>query len=131
MKILSISIILFALVLLELTGRSQEKNATDPPQPPQVEVAKVVQKDVPVYQEWATSMDGIVNATILARVRGYLVKQNYKEGDFVKEGTLLFEIDARPFQATLDEARAVLSTHQAILHTAQQNLKRILPLAAG
>ena len=76
-------------------------------------------------------MDGMVNATILAQVQGYLIKQNYKEGDFVKKGALLFEIDPRPFQAALDEARAVLAKHQAVLQTAQANLKRILPLAAA
>jgi membrane fusion protein (multidrug efflux system) len=96
-----------------------------------VEVAEVVQKDVPVYQEWVASMDGLVNATILAQVQGYLIKQNYKEGDFVRKGALLFEIDPRPFQATLDEARAAQAKQQAILQTAQANLKRILPLAAA
>jgi membrane fusion protein (multidrug efflux system) len=77
------------------------------------------------------SMDGLVNATILAQVQGYLIKQNYKEGDLIKKGTLLFEIDPRPFQATVDEARAALAKHQAVLQTAQANLKRILPLAAA
>ena len=67
----------------------------------------------------------------LAQVQGYLVKQNYKEGDFVKKGTLLFEIDPRPFQAALDEARAALAKQQAVLQTAQANLNRILPLAAA
>jgi RND family efflux transporter MFP subunit len=84
-----------------------------------------------VYQEWVASMDGLVNATILAQVQGYLIKQNYKEGDLVKKGALLFEIDPRPFQAVVDEARAALAKQQAILQTAQANLKRILPLAAA
>ncbi len=113
------------------TGCQEEKKAVAPPPPPVVEVAEVIQKDVPVYQEWVASMDGIVNATILAQVQGYLVKQNYKEGDFVKKGALLFEIDPRSFQATLDEARAALAKQQAILQTSQANLKRILPLAAA
>ena len=76
-------------------------------------------------------MDGMVNATILAQVQGYLIKQNYKEGDFVKKGALLFEIDPRPFQAAVDEARAGMAKQQAVLQTAQANLKRILPLAAA
>jgi len=94
-------------------------------------VAEVVQKDVPVYREWVASMDGLVNATILAQVQGYLIKQNYQEGQFVKKGTLLFEIDPRPFQAAVDEAKAALAKQQAVLQTAQANLKRILPLAAA
>jgi membrane fusion protein (multidrug efflux system) len=118
--------------MLLLAGCSEEKDkkAVAPPPPPEVEVAEVVQKDVPVYQEWVASMDGIVNATILAQVQGYLTKQNYKEGDFVKKGTLLFEIDPRPFHAAVDEARASQAKYQAVLESAQKNLKRILPLAA-
>jgi membrane fusion protein (multidrug efflux system) len=126
--------VLFLAVIaagISLIGCTEEKKAVAPPPPPEVEVAEVVQKDVPVYQEWVASMDGLVNATILAQVQGYLIKQNYKEGDFVKKGTLLFEIDPRPFQAAVDEARAALAKQQAVLQTAQLNLKRILPLAAA
>jgi membrane fusion protein (multidrug efflux system) len=114
-----------------LVGCTEEKKTTAPPPPPEVEVAEVIQKDVPVYSEWVASMDGMVNATILAQVQGYLIRQNYKEGDLVKKGAMLFEIDPRPFQAAVDEARAVMAKHQAVLQTAQANLKRILPLAAA
>jgi membrane fusion protein (multidrug efflux system) len=116
---------------ISLVGRTEEKKAAAPPPPPEVAVAEVIQRDVPVYHEWVASIDGLVNATILAQVQGYLIKQNYKEGDFVRKGTLLFEIDPRPFQAALDEARAALVKQQAVLQTAQANLKRILPLAAA
>jgi RND family efflux transporter MFP subunit len=118
-------------VACALAGCQEEKKAVAPPPPPEVEVAEVIQKDVPVFSEWVASTDGLVNATILAQVQGYLVKQNYKEGDFIKKGTLLFEIDPRPFQATLDEARAALAKQRAVLQTAQANLNRILPLAAA
>lgn len=117
-------------VACALAGCQEEKKAVAPP-PPEVEVAEVIQKDVPVFSEWVASTDGLVNATILAQVQGYLVKQNYKEGDFIKKGTLLFEIDPRPFQATLDEAKAALANQRAVLQTAQANLNRILPLAAA
>jgi len=106
------------------------KQASTPP-PPEVEVAEVLQRDVPVYKEFVATTDGSVNATILAQVQGYLIKQNYKEGQFVRKGALLFEIDPRPFQASVDEAKAVLATRQAVLQTAQANLDRILPLAAA
>jgi membrane fusion protein (multidrug efflux system) len=127
----SIIILAVLIAVFGLAGCQEEKKAVAPPPPPEVEVAEVVQKDVPVYQEWVASMDGLVNATILAQVQGYLIKQNYKEGDFVKKGTLLFEIDPRPFHAAVDEARASLAKYQAVLQTAQANLKRILPLAAA
>jgi multidrug efflux pump subunit AcrA (membrane-fusion protein) len=131
MKLKSGIFLLVMLAVLWLCGCSDEKKAATPPPPPEVMVAEVVQKDVPVYREWVASMDGIVNATILAQVEGYLVKQNYKEGDFVKKGTMLFEIDPRPFQASVEEAKAALARYQAVLTTAKANLKRILPLAAA
>ena len=131
MKGKSVFILMFLVAAFGLAGCQEEKKAVAPPPPPEVEVAEVIQKDVPVYQEWVASMDGMVNATILAQVQGYLIRQNYKEGDYVKKGTLLFEIDPRPFQAAVDEARAAMAKHQAVLQTAQANLKRILPLAAA
>jgi membrane fusion protein (multidrug efflux system) len=109
-------------------GWAQQKPAATPP-PPEVEVMTVVQKDLPVFKEWVAAMDGLVNATIQAQVQGYLIKQNYKEGDFVRKGDLLFEIDPRPFQASVDEAKAVLAKQEAVLRTMQATLKRILPLA--
>ena len=75
------------------------------------------------------TLDGSVNATILAQVQGYLIKQNYKEGDFVKTGAPLFEIDPRPFQAALDEAKGALAKQKAVLQTAKATLARIEPLA--
>ena len=109
MKGKSVFILMFLAAAFGLAGCQEEKKAAAPPPPPEVEVAEVIQKDVPVYQEWVASMDGLVNATILAQVQGYLIKQNYKEGDFVKKGAMLFEIDPRPFQAAVDEARAALA----------------------
>lgn len=112
-----------------LGGCSEKKKEAVAPPPPEVEVVAVVQQDVPVHREWVASLDGSVNATILAQVQGYLIQQNYKEGDFVKAGAPLFEIDPRPFQASLDEAKAVLAKQKAVLQTARANLSRIEPLA--
>lgn len=123
--------LMFLAAAFGLAGCQEEKKAVAPPPPPEMLVAEVIQKDVPIYQEWVATMDGMVNATILAQVQGYLIKQNYKEGDFIKKGTMLFEIDPRPFQATLDDVKAALAKQQAVLQTAQANLKRILPLAAA
>lgn len=120
---------LAAVVGLVSITCTEKKKA--PPPPPEVLVTDVTQKDVPIHREWVATTDGLVNATILAQVQGYLIKQNYKEGDFVKKGTLLFEIDPRPFQAALDEAKAALAKQEAVLQTAQANLNRILPLAAA
>ena len=96
--------------------------------PPDVEVLNVIQKDVPMYSEWTASTDGYVNATIRAQVQGYLIKQNYREVDFVKKGQDLFELDPRPFEAVLEEAKGQLAQQKARWETARANLERIKPL---
>jgi len=110
-----------------LFGCGKEQKA--PPQAPIVEVVEVIQKDVPVYGEWVGTLDGSVNATIRAQVSGYLIKQNYKEGDFVKKDQVLFEIDPRSYQAAVEEAKAQLAQTEARWQTAKANLARIKPLA--
>ena len=79
------------------------------PAPPDVEVAVVEQKDLPIEREWIGTLDGMVNAAIKAQVNGYLLTQNYTEGSFVRKGQLLFEIDPRPFQAAVDQAEGQLA----------------------
>jgi len=123
--ICSLPLVFFAGLLFFGCGKEQKA----PPQAPIVEVAEVLQKDVPVYAEWVGTLDGTVNATIRAQVQGYLVQQNYKEGDFVKKDQVLFEIDPRSYQAALEEAKGQLSQAEARWQTAKANLTRIRPLA--
>jgi membrane fusion protein (multidrug efflux system) len=129
-------------VIASVAGCEKGEKA-GPPGPPAVEVVDVIQKDVPGYKEWIGTTDGFVNATIRAQVQGYLVKQNYREGDFVKTGQALFEIDPRTFQAALDQSKGALDQAKGILEqykadvavqearwaTAKANLARIKPLA--
>src|SRR6267142_483463 len=96
------------LILLSIAGCTNGTSAANPP-PPGVEVVAVQQKDVPIYGEWIGTLDGLVNADIKAQVSGYLLKQTYTEGSFVRKGQLLFEIDPRPFQASLDQAKGQLA----------------------
>jgi RND family efflux transporter MFP subunit len=131
-KFVSILILMAFVMAISWSCFADEKKAEEQkaaPPPPEVEVVNVIEKEVPVYRDYVASMDGLINATILAQVQGYLIKQNYQEGSFVKKGTLLFEIDPRPFQASVDVARAVLARHEAVLKTARSTLNRILPLA--
>src|SRR5712691_7606724 len=95
-----------------------DKPALAAPRPLDVEVIRVEQKDVPVYSEWIGTTEGIVNADIKAEVTGYLLKQDYKEGSFVKKGQLLFELDPRPFQAALDRANGQVAQFQGQLEQA-------------
>jgi membrane fusion protein (multidrug efflux system) len=90
----------------------------------------VTQQDVPIYMEWIGSLDGNVNAVIRPQVTGYLIKQNYREGDLVKKGQPLFEIDPRTFEAAVDEAKGVRAQQLARYETARANLARVKPLAA-
>jgi RND family efflux transporter MFP subunit len=107
-------------VITALTGVGCTKatSASAPP-PPEVEVAPVEQRDVPIYREWIGTLDGMVNAAIRAQVTGYLLTQNYSEGSYVHKGQLLFQIDPRPFQAATDQAQGQLA--QASAQLAQAN----------
>jgi RND family efflux transporter MFP subunit len=100
-----------------------------PPQPPAVEVASVVQKDVPNEGEWVGTLEGYVNAQISPQVSGYLIRQEYDEGAFVRKGQILFEIDPRPFQAVLDQANGQLAQAEARRANAEINVKRDIPEA--
>ncbi|HWL54176.1 MAG TPA: efflux RND transporter periplasmic adaptor subunit [Chthoniobacteraceae bacterium] len=100
-------------VLLGWGGGCRRKKEPPPPPPPQVEVHPVIHRDVPVYHEWIGTLDGFVNAEIRAQVTGYLIARYYQEGKPVRKGDLLFEIDRRPFQLALDEARATLTRSRA------------------
>src|SRR5437879_2001081 len=91
----------------------QSQKAAGPLPPAEVEVVSVIQRDVPIYGEWVATLDGYVNAQIQPQVTGYIVDQTYKEGSFVRKGQILFQIDTRPFQALLDQAKAQLTQDQA------------------
>jgi RND family efflux transporter MFP subunit len=96
---------------------------------PQVQVTRVVQRDVSIYSEWVATLDGYVNARIQPQVSGYLIKQDYREGSLVHQDDVLFEIDPRPFQAVLDQAKAQLAQAEAQLVNATLNVNRDIPEA--
>ena len=96
---------------------------------PEVEVASVLQKDVPIVSEWVATLDGYINAQIQPQVAGYVIRQTYKEGSFVRRGQILFQIDPRPFQALLDQADAQLAQAQAQLGKTEMDVNRDTPLA--
>src|SRR5580658_3107919 len=119
-----------AVLLLNAFGCGNSKvRAASPPRPLLVEVAQVIQKDVPVQGEWVGTLEGYVNAQIQPEVTGYLIRQDYREGGLVKKGQLLFEIDPRPFQAVLDQAKGQLAQAEAQMANADINVKRDVPEA--
>jgi membrane fusion protein (multidrug efflux system) len=93
-----------------------------------VEVATVIQADVPINHEWIGVLDGLVNATIRAQVTGYLISQDYHEGNPIKKGDVLFQIDPRPFKALLDQAKGVLAQAEARSTKTELDEKRYRPL---
>ena len=96
---------------------------------PEVQVARIETRDVPIYGEWVATLDGYINAEIRPQVSGYIIKQNYTEGSLVRKGQVLFEIDPRPFQATLDRAKGDLAQAQAQLGKSTLDVERDTPLA--
>ena len=122
-KVMSLSI---AILVLYAAGCKPASNNSPPT--PLVEVATVTRGDPPIYHEWIGTLDGLVNAQIRAQVSGYLVAQDYREGEKVARGDLLFEIDPRPFEAALDQARGVLAQAQARFGKTQLDVKRYRPL---
>ena len=96
----------------------------------EVVVAPPIQQDVPVHSEWVATLDGYVNAEIRPQVSGYIISQNYKEGAVVRKGQVLFEIDPRPFQATLDRAKGELAQAEAALSKSTIDVERDAPLVA-
>ncbi|MEN3325709.1 MAG: rane fusion protein multidrug efflux system [Acidobacteriota bacterium] len=119
-KILTFALaIVSILVVAALLGFARSnKPVAAAPRPLEVEVVSVEQTDVPIYKEWIGTTDGMVNAEIKAQVTGYLLRQDFKEGSFVKKGQLLFEIDPRPFQAAVDQANGQVAQFQGQLEQA-------------
>ena len=127
-----------ALVIIALViGAIRPKGTgASPAAPSDVMVVQVEQKDVPIYGEWIGTLDGFSNADVRAQVTGYLQRQAYQEGAFVKKGQLLFKIDSRPFQAALDQAegqiaqaKAALANAEAVQGRTELDVNRYTPLA--
>ncbi len=124
-----LGIALAALFVFALPFAGCEKKKAPPAPPPDVEVITVNPTNVPIIEQWIGSLDGSVNAQIRAQVSGYIQKQDYAEGSELKTGDLLFQIDPRPFQASLDQAKAKLSQDQAQVEKNRLDVERYTPLA--
>ena len=125
----SVASILVSLSALALVHCKGETASAPPPPSVQVEVATVIQKDVPIQMEWVGTTDGSNNALIRAQVGGYLMKRPYTEGSFVKKGDLLFQLDPSKFQTALDQALGDLAKAQAQFMKTKQDVERDTPLA--
>ena len=122
------------LLITDCDSRNQKQDASSKPIP--VDVVKVRQDNASLNGNWVGTIDAFVNAQIQPQVSGYLIQQNYREGSTVEKDEVLFEIDPRPFQATVNQAEAQvaqakgqLAQAEAQQGLAQINLKRDAPFA--
>jgi RND family efflux transporter MFP subunit len=109
----ALGLLKFCFVLGLLSGCSKKGFEESSLGPPEVLVTDVVQQDVPIVREWIGSLDGSVNADIRARVSGYLISQNYKEGSLVSKGDLLFQIDPSTYEAVVEQSKSAVAQAEA------------------
>jgi membrane fusion protein, multidrug efflux system len=124
---LSLAASVVALVTLGGCSSQEEKPA---PPPPIVAVTSVVQKQVPIHQDWVGTMLGNVDAEIRPKVEGYLLTRLYPEGSFVNKGQPLFQLDKRQAQAAVEQATGNLERARAALTQTQIDVRRYTPLVA-
>jgi membrane fusion protein (multidrug efflux system) len=119
-----------AVVLAALaTSGCRDEKAEEARPAPTVQVITVAAVTTPYTNTFVAQTESSRQVEIVARVSGYLDRISYREGELVKEGQVLFQLDPKPLQAQLDAARGELQSQQARFATAQANLKRIAPLA--
>jgi len=116
------------LTLMLFAAGCSRKPAPVGPAAPEVLVTTVVPKDVPRILERVATLDGFINANINAQVQGYIVSRDYQEGSVVKKGDLLFQIDPRPFEAALAQAKGTLARDKANQAKADADEKRAIDL---
>ena len=118
------------MAALALLGGCEKKEEAPKAGPPEVLVSEVAQQNVPIFGEWVAQLTGAVNADITPKVQGYLLKQDYQNGSYVRKGQLLFELDPRQYEAAVEQAQAQVQVALAGLSEADTNVARDTPLAA-
>ena len=117
-----------ASVCVLLVSSCSRKAPQAAPAAPEVLVTTVQPQDVPRVLERVATLDGFINANINAQVQGYIVSRDYQEGSVEKKGDLLFQIDPRPFEAALAQAKGTLAKDQANQIKAGADKKRAIDL---
>ena len=112
------------LICVSFAASCSRKPVQAPANAPEVLVTTVAPQDVPRVLERVATLDGFINANINAQVQGYIVSRDYQEGSLVKKDDLLFQIDPRPFEAALAQAKGTLAKDQANLAKADADEKR-------
>lgn len=123
-------VVVVGALALAICAACEKKAPPAAAAPPEVYVTEVVQKDVPIYLELVGQTLGFQDTELRARVEGVLESMNFREGSFVKQGTLLYQIDRKPLEAALAQAKADQATAEARLAKANNDVERYKPLAA-
>ena len=125
--------LLLCFPVMVFTSCDGKKDSADgkPALVPEVQVTKLVTKDVPVRQEWVGTLRGTEDAEIRSQVTGYLLSKDYRDGAYVKKGQVLFQIDPRPFQATLNQAQGRLEQYEATRKKYRLDVERYTPLVTS
>ena len=118
----------WVLIAVSLATGCSRKQAQTDPAPPEVLVTTVQPQDVPRVLERVATLDGFINANINAQVQGYIISRDYQEGGVVKKGDLLFQIDSRPYEAVLAQAKGTLAKDKANQVKADADEKRAMDL---
>jgi RND family efflux transporter MFP subunit len=124
-RLIPLAVLLIGLVFSAACSR---KPAPAPANAPEVLVTTVAPKDVPRVLERVATLDGFINANINAQVQGYIISRDYTEGSVVKIGDPLFQIDPRPFEAALAQAKGTLAKDKANQVKSDADEKRALDL---
>jgi RND family efflux transporter MFP subunit len=119
-----------AALVLALSGCGSGSAAGTEAPPPRVTVAFPIEKETTTFEDYTGRTGAIDSVQVTARVTGYLDKVFFREGDEVKEGTVLYEIDPRPYKAAYDQAKAQVEQNQAALNLAKANRVRYEELYA-
>jgi len=117
------------VVLLVCSGCSSSAQKPAPP-PPTVTVTPVIEKEVPITQEWVGTMAGNNDADIRPKVEGFLLNRLYDEGSYVAKGQAMFQLDRRQAEAAVEQAQGNLERARASLGQAQIDVRRFTPLVA-
>ena len=119
-----------SLLVLASLGGCSSKEEKPAPSPPGVTIASVLQKDVPIHQEWVGTMVGNVDAEIRPKVEGFLLARLYTEGSYIQKGQPIFQLDKRQAEAAVEQATGNLERARAALVQAQIDVRRYTPLVA-
>lgn len=121
-----LAVALTAAVFLPACGKKKPQAVAPPP--PTVIVAQTIQRTVPIFVENVAQTQAAATVEIRARVQGFLTQAPFREGGLVKKGDLLFEIDPKPYEAAVAQAKANVAKAEATAERARADAKRLEPL---